>query len=206
MKVSIYCNFIQPGGVERVSIRLAELLLAHGCETELLSKTGSPIWAASTTVATKNDIRNTVLIFSRKRDLFEMGLKVFTAHHLVYWRHIPYISEKRLGRFLDKTFSMMMSRFGTIVCVCDELRDEVRSIPLVAKERVVTCYSPVQSNTGEKQEIRGFDDPNKLKLAYFGRETAQKCLNEVVSLVEQQRSGFLVYLSIYTDINHGLWI
>ena len=196
--VAIYCNFVQPGGVERVSARLHDLLSLSGVKSKLLSREGDPVFSAETSPANLKNVSGTTLIFSRKRDIFELGFRTLATRRLVYWRHIPFPRGSQLRKILDMAFVVALSWIGQIVCVCDELAEEIRAVPLVVRDRVKVCYSPLEGLDADQVIIRAQKTNSEIHLIYFGRESAQKRLHDVLNLVDQARAeGFGIILSIY---------
>jgi glycosyltransferase involved in cell wall biosynthesis len=174
------------------------LLNLSGTKSNLLSREGNPVFSAETSPANLRNIFGTTLIFSRKRDIFELGFRALFTRRLVYWRHIPFQRGSRLRKILDMAFVVALSRLGQIVCVCDELAKEIRAVPLVAGDRVKVCYSPLEGSDAGQVAIRAQKANSEIHLVYFGREGAQKRLHDVLNLVDQARAeGFEIILSIF---------
>lgn len=198
-KIAIYCNFLQPGGVERVSVRLQSILSRNAYPAELYSYNGDELFGIESAAASALPSSG-ILVFSRKKDLADLKWR-FLSLRKVYWRHIPLVGESRFMRALDGAFIVLMSWIGVVVCVCDELKDQLRSLPMIRKDSVISCFSPIG------KELVAFDDvipvkpieqSQQVELVYFGREGAQKRLDDVLALAREARNqGLDIRLSIY---------
>jgi glycosyltransferase involved in cell wall biosynthesis len=160
------------------------MLIGAGIESALISRGGDDLFSVETARATRGLIRGRVLVFSRKRDLWELGTRSLLARQLVYWRHIPFIQTSWIRQVIDKFFVAVMSHFGQVVSVCDELADDIRVVPLVAPMNVSSCYSPLGLERPQRIAIRPIENLQNVRLVYFGREGGQKQISDVISLVD----------------------
>lgn len=198
-QVAIYCNFLQPGGVERVSLRLKTLLEDAAFPVALFSNNGDDLFGSGT-LPISDLPKSGMIVFSRKRDVLELSWRLLYLRS-IYWRHIPIVGKSYAERILDRIFIVLMSWVGVVVCVCDELRDDLRSLPMVRMQNVSTCYSPINGTTSEAKgspRIKQLKPNGPINLVYFGREGAQKRLDAVLSLVDAARTqGLSISLSIF---------
>lgn len=195
--IAIYCAYRQPGGVERVSLRLRDLFGRSGRDGALLSRGGDRLYGVATGRPSRAALSGRPLVFSRKSDLADLGPRTLLARRLVYWRHIPLPDRGHLKRGVEIAFLAALSRLGRVACVCDELTEEVRALPLVARARVHTCHAPL-GRAAAPVPIRPIAAPHRPSLVYFGRESAQKRLADVIALVAAARAeGLDVTLRIF---------
>lgn len=193
--ILIYCNYEQPGGVERVSLRLRDFLDRMGHDAELISAFGDPVFGEPSEALATTNLSGRVVVFSRKGDLREMGRDARGAR-LVYWRHVP-VTARGWRRLVDLAFMAWISRKAEIVCVCDELASEIVELPFMRKDAVVTCYSPVGANLPEAVDIRAPGD-GPFRLVYFARHGDQKRLDLVLwQVADACADGRDVRLDIY---------
>src|SRR6056297_2859653 len=87
-EIRIYCNYEQPGGIERVSLRLRDFLDRQGCDVGLVSAVGDRIFGETTERLDPDNLSGCRVIFSRKGDLRDIRGQARGAR-LIYWRHVP---------------------------------------------------------------------------------------------------------------------
>lgn len=198
-KIAIYCNFLQPGGVERVSVRLRSMLRENAYNAELYSNNGDKLFGIESAPASALPSSG-ILVFSRKKDLADLNWR-FLLLSKIYWRHIPLVGRSGFIRALDGAFIVLMSWIGVVVCVCDELKDKLRSLPMVRKDKVISCFSPIGKELASFEDlipVKRIEKSQQVELVYFGREGAQKRLDDVLALVHEARNqGLDIRLSIY---------
>lgn len=195
--IYIYCDYIQPGGVERVSIRLRDLFKGHGYDSVLVSADGSLVFHVETEPVFALKMSRDVLIFSRIKDILKLKFKLY-SNYLIYWRHLPINKQNVIRRSYEIIFIILMSYFGKVTCVCEELKKEISSISLVKKSNVLTCYSPANIVISESIKIQGICHRKKIRLLYFGREGKQKKFYEAISLIKLAKSnGINICLHVY---------
>lgn len=195
-EILIYCNYEQPGGVERVSLRLRDFLDRLDHDAELVSLFGDPIFGERSTALENRSFAGRTIVFSRKADLREIGARARGAR-LVYWRHVP-VWQRGMKRLIENAFIAYMSRRGKIACVCDDLAAEICALPFVNVSNVFACYSPVSEGLPETVPIRMPASDRPFRLAYFGRRGSQKRLEDVLNQVlEARERGFELDVFVY---------
>lgn len=193
--IYIYCDYVQPGGVERVSLRLNDFLNRNGIKCEVISSSGGGIFGRSTKLLSSVVLHNNTVIFSRKKDIRRI-LPLLNGSKLIYWRHVPFSSNGFVRKYLDILFCVLISRMGQIVCVCDELKDEVKSVRFIMRTNIYSCMTPTESSVDKP--IKGVSCARVIRLVYFGREGAQKKLSHAVKMVEEANNLQLdVRLDVY---------
>lgn len=195
-EIRIFCNYEQPGGIERASLRLRDFLDRQGYDAGLVSAGGDRIFGETTERLGSDNLSGRRVIFSRKGDLRDMRGKA-RGVRLIYWRHVP-VARTALKRLQDILFLAWVGRRGQVVCVCDELSAEITALPFVRETRVFTCYAPLDPDLPDRVAIREPAGTGPLKIAYFGRDSAQKRLDAVLWQITQARArGAEVEVTVY---------
>ncbi|MEC7764921.1 MAG: glycosyltransferase [Pseudomonadota bacterium] len=192
--ILIYCRWEAAAGIERVSLRLRDFLRRNGVAAELVSRDGAPVFGAEVKRLSDVDLRGRTLVFSRKRDLRDLGLHALSLR-LIYWRHVPMVGGVRT-RLTDHAVLAAMSWRGTVLCVCDDLTEEVRHLAGVRRSNVSTAYAPVSPEVPVQVPIRS--TPHPTRLLFAGRPGMQKRLDKVLAAVAEARGkGHPVTLRVH---------
>lgn len=192
--ILIYCRWEAAGGVERVSLRLRDFLRRNGIAAEIVCRGGGYIFGAQALAVEGMSLKDRTLVFSRKRDLVALGPRARAAQ-LIYWRHIPVVGPA-LRRVVDRTFLALISRRARIVCVCDELGEELRAIPGLRRASVHSILSPLGAALPPRVPIRAA--PAARSFVHVGRPGGQKRLDLILPAVALARAaGHDVALTVY---------